>query len=199
MVPHCRRCRATAVGVPAKVGDGSQTPVRGEHARRAKGPAPGGCPSGMPAPSRLAACALAILLPVASCGGGYRPLQAAEACRCSPRQYCHVRAGAPPECLPLPAACASSPGCTCVGRPTDACREELGALTVLEPRPVTRCGECSADEYCWKQGGEPVCRVLPARCDDTPTCDCLIEARAGRVVCDRREGRLEAEPAGPSR
>jgi len=153
----------------------------------------------MPGLPRLAACVLtlAVVLPVASCRGGVHPLAAAEACRCSPREYCHVRPGAGADCLPLPAACASAPTCACVGRPIDACREELGAFTVLEPRPVARCEECAAEEYCWKQGGEagPMCRVLPARCDETPTCACLVEARAGRVMCDEREGRLEATPA----
>ncbi|HEX3345721.1 MAG TPA: hypothetical protein VHS09_14155, partial [Polyangiaceae bacterium] len=81
-----------------------------------------------------------------------------------------------------------------------ACREELGAFTVLEPRAVAGCGECSpTEEYCWTDGStSPMCGVIPARCEETPTCDCLLEARhgLGRLVCDQREGRLVAGPAG---
>jgi len=155
----------------------------------------------MPPSSPLAAAplALATALAAASCHGGYHPLQAAEACRCTPSQYCHVRPGTPAECLPMPQACAASPSCSCLGRPIDACREELGAFTVLEPRPVSRCDDCSPEEYCWKQGDDaagPMCRLLPARCDDTPTCDCLLQTHArGRLVCDERQGRIEAGPA----
>jgi hypothetical protein len=143
----------------------------------------------------LLAPSLAAALAVASCHSGYRPLQVADACRCSPSQYCHVRAGSPAECLPLPPACGASPGCACVGRRIDACREELGALTVIEPRTVARCDECSADEYCWHAGdAQPLCRVMPARCEDAPSCDCLLTASRGGVACEQRQGRLEAGP-----
>jgi hypothetical protein len=157
----------------------------------------------MPASRPLAVSPLALAttaaLVVASCHAGYHPMQAAEACRCTPSQYCHVRPGAPAECLPVPQACAGSPSCSCLGRPIDACREELGAFTILEPRPVGRCDDCSSEEYCWKQGGSdaasgPMCRLLPARCDDTPTCECLLQTHV-HLVCDERQGRIEAGPA----
>ena len=160
----------------------------------------------MPAPTRLARLvafplALAAALAVVSCHGGYHAMQAADSCRCTPSQYCHVRPGTAAECLPLPQACASSPSCSCLGRPVDACREELGAFTVLEPRNVGRCDECSAEEYCWRQESRdnarsgPMCRLLPARCDDTPTCDCLMQTHTpGRVACEERQGRIEAGP-----
>jgi hypothetical protein len=138
----------------------------------------------------------AATLTMASCHSGYRPLQVADACHCSPTQYCHVRAGSPAECLPLPAACGSSPGCACVGRRVDACREELGAIAVIEPRAVVRCDDCGAEEYCWHEVGasQTLCRVMPARCEDSPTCDCLLMTSRGGVSCEERQGRIEAGP-----
>lgn len=140
---------------------------------------------------------LGLLAAVASCHSSVHPLAVAEGCRCSPSQYCHVRATTV-ECLPIPAACAKAPTCGCLGRPIDACREELGAFTVLEPRSVGACGECSAEEYCWSDGSaSPMCGVIPARCEETPTCDCFLEARhgLGHLVCEQHEGRIEARPA----
>jgi hypothetical protein len=147
---------------------------------------------------------LAVSAAVASCHSSLHPLQLAEGCRCSPSQYCHVRPQGPGtpattvECLPFPASCANAPTCACLGRPIDACREELGAFTVLEPRAVGACGDCSPEEYCWSDGSAaPMCGVIPARCEETPTCDCFLEARhgLGRLACDQREGRIEARPA----
>jgi hypothetical protein len=165
----------------------------------------------MLAPRRLHAVALlvAISAAVASCHSSFHPLQVADGCRCSPSQYCHVRPASSPsargpgtpattvECLPFPASCASTPTCGCLGRPIDACREELGAFTVLEPRAVGACGECSREEYCWSDGPTaPMCGLIPARCEETPTCDCFLEARhgLGRLACDEREGRIVAGP-----
>jgi hypothetical protein len=104
---------------------------------------------------------------------------------------------APTECLPFPAACGGQPSCGCLGRPIDACREELGAFTILEPRGVARCDACSAEEYCWTES-TPMCRLIPARCEDTPTCDCLLATHRNpdSLRCDQRQGRIEA---GPSR
>jgi hypothetical protein len=169
----------------------------------------------MPALPRLHSLAswLAIAVAVASCHSSFHPLQVAEGCRCSPSQYCHVRpAGSPAsrgpgipattvECLPFPASCASAPTCACLGRAIDACREELGAFTVLEPRSVGACGECSAEEYCWSDAPTaPMCGLIPARCEETPTCDCFLEARhgLGRLACDEREGRIQAGPLRPA-
>jgi hypothetical protein len=155
-------------------------------------------------PFRALTPSLAIAAAIASCHASLHPLQVAEACHCSPSQYCHVRAAAF-ECLPLPSSCAGTPSCRCLGRPLDACREELGAFTVLEPRPVSACTDCSAEEYCWSDGSSPpMCGVIPARCEETPTCDCFLEARhgLGRLTCDQREGRLVAGPRdapGPTR
>ena len=130
------------------------------------------------------------------------PLEIADGCRCSPGQYCHVR---PPsrgasesvaaiECLPMPGACGDRPTCGCLGRPLDACREELGAFTVIEPRAVNDCGDCQSEEYCWHEAsGAPLCRLVPARCEATPTCACLTEARSSRAAsCSERHGRIEA-------
>jgi hypothetical protein len=107
------------------------------------------------------------------------------------------------ECLPFPAQCATAPTCACLGRPIDACREELGAFTVLEPRAVGGCSDCSAEEYCWHppNAGDgapsPMCGLIPARCEDKPTCECFLEARhgLGHLSCDERQGRIEAGPA----
>jgi hypothetical protein len=139
-------------------------------------------------------------LAASSCHASYHPLQAAEACRCSPREYCNVRPSAGVQCLPLPARCGDAPSCACLGRPIDACREELGALTVLEPRPVPACDECSSEEYCWMpegRGAGAMCGVIPARCEDTPTCECFVEARRvmGHLSCSVKSGRIEASPA----
>jgi hypothetical protein len=149
--------------------------------------------------------ALLALLVVASCRSSFHPLVAAEVCHCSPSQYCHVRAcsseatQALVECLPIPDRCASSPTCGCLGRPIDACREELGAFTVLEPREVGGCDECSPEEYCWMPAGpaSPRCGVVPARCEETPTCDCFLQARhgLGPLECAERQGRIVAGPA----
>jgi hypothetical protein len=84
-----------------------------------------------------------------------------------------------------------------MGRPIDACREELGAFTVLEPRPVAACGDCSAEEYCWvARPSGTMCGLIPARCEDTPTCECFLEARhgLGPLFCNERHGRIEAGP-----
>ncbi len=165
-------------------------------------------------PRRLSLAPLALLAPLAvvaavlsSCHGVH-PLEIAESCRCSPREYCHVRpasrAGEPRpstvECLPLPSQCHDPPSCACLGRPVDACREELGAFTVIEPRAVNACGECATEEYCWlgetpapaQSHGPPLCRLLPARCETTPTCACLQEARQLRpLACTEQSGRIE--------
>jgi hypothetical protein len=156
---------------------------------------------------RLLAAALVLLaVPVvASCGASFHPLVAAEACRCNPQQYCHVKPAAggggraTVECLPFPASCAASPSCGCLGRPIDACREELGAFTLLEPRAVGACDDCSPEEYCWRprpDAADRMCGLIPARCEDTPTCECLLEARhgLGRLACDDRGGRIQAGP-----
>jgi hypothetical protein len=160
-------------------------------------------------PRRFLAAILPLLaVPVvASCHASYHPLHVADSCHCTPQQYCRVRqapsagaaGGGGVECLPFPAQCAASPSCACLGRPIDACREELGAFTVLEPRPVAACDDCSSEEYCWRphpDAAERVCGVIPARCEDTPTCACFVEARhgLGRIACEDRGGRIEAGP-----
>jgi hypothetical protein len=143
-------------------------------------------------------------LAAASCHASFHPLELAEACHCSPREYCHVRPTTTAECLPLPARCANAPSCACLGRPIDACREELGAFTVLEPRQVAACDECSREEYCWRPDGPgagSLCGVIPARCEDTPTCECFVEARhfLGTLSCNMRSGRIEAGPREQTR
>jgi hypothetical protein len=132
---------------------------------------------------------------LADCNQTFHPLEAAEECRCSPSQYCRVRGDThATECVAMPTTCPDPPTCGCLGSPLDACREELGRFTVLEQRTVSSCDECSREEYCWLAGQSPTCGVIPARCDDTPTCDCLVEARRGlgHLVCNERHGRLEA-------
>lgn len=155
----------------------------------------------------LAGSGLLALLIVSSCRSAFHPLVAADACHCTPSQYCHVRPSSSPatqalvECLAMPQPCASNPSCGCLGRPIDACREELGAFTVLEPRPVAACDECSPEEYCRTavdaSGTSRTCGLIPARCEDTPTCDCFLQARRGLgpMKCDERQGRLEVGPA----
>jgi hypothetical protein len=139
------------------------------------------------------------LAAMASCRAVH-PLEIADGCRCSPSEYCHVR---PPsgrehtariECLAMPRTCGDPPTCACLGRPIDACREELGAFTVIEPRAVSGCDDCATEEYCWHEtGAAPMCRLLPARCESSPTCACLTEARSLRPVsCNERNGRIEA-------
>jgi hypothetical protein len=64
---------------------------------------------------------------------------------------------------------------------------------------VAACDECSREEYCWRprpDAAERMCGVIPARCEDTPTCECFLEARhgLGRLACDDREGRILAGP-----
>jgi hypothetical protein len=141
--------------------------------------------------------AVFVVLAVASCHGGYHPLEAAAACRCTPSQYCHVRATGTAECLPFPATCADPPACACLGRRVDACREELGAFTILEPRAVSACDDCSSEEYCYGGGGAEtrMCRLIPARCEDTPTCECLMQAH-GVASCNERHGRIEVGALG---
>lgn len=117
-------------------------------------------------------------------------------------QYCHVSAAGAAECRAFPPSCADKPACGCLGRPIDACREELGAFTVLEPRSVAECSDCSAEEYCWIPppagiaGATRMCGLIPARCEDTPTCDCFLEARhgLGPLFCNEKHGRIEAGP-----
>ena len=148
---------------------------------------------------------------LASCHA-IHPLEIVDGCRCSPSEYCLVRPASSPDargpgvvttsslaCKPLPKACGDTPSCACLGRPIDACREELGAFTVLEPRSVAVCDECSTEEYCWQgegSGHTPSCRLIPARCESTPTCACLQESRRP-VACNERRGRIEASAAGP--
>jgi hypothetical protein len=154
-------------------------------------------------PAVVSVTLLVAALPFGGCRASYHPLEAAAACHCSPLEYCRVRAtsgaGAAVECVAFPAACAASPSCGCIGRPIDACREELGAFTVLEPRSAPRCDDCAREEYCWvpdESAPGRMCGLIPARCEDTPTCDCLLGARhgLGAVTCNERQGRIEAGP-----
>jgi hypothetical protein len=149
----------------------------------------------------LLAC-LAVAL--ASCHA-IRPLEIADArCHCSSSSYCRVRPmpeGANARfdiaCVPLPPTCLDTPTCGCVGRPIDACREELGAITLIEPREVPACDACSSEEYCWR-AATTMCRVIPARCEEKPSCGCLLQVGQTRSVsCSEEHGAIIATQSGP--
>ena len=148
--------------------------------------------------------ALAVPLAIASCHASYHPFEVADACDCGRNEYCRIApASGPPgaptrhECVAIPASCSDPPTCACLGRPEDACREELGRFWVFERRPVASCGECAEEEYCSDGAAtDPArhrCALLPAQCDGEPTCACV--ARAHRALaaasCSDRGGRVE--------
>jgi hypothetical protein len=158
---------------------------------------------------------LATAIALASCHTSYHAFEIADSCGCRPDQYCRVapsdasraaarsaESGMATECLPMPTTCSDPPTCACLGRPQDACREELGRFWVFERRPVATCDRCSNEEYCLtadahgRSDATPahLCGLLPPQCEDQSSCDCLTrhtQPASGHFACDDHSGRVE--------
>jgi hypothetical protein len=121
----------------------------------------------------------------------YRPLDVAARCRCAPWQYCKVK-NEVAECLALPVTCVDQPACECVADLRDACRNDDGRITVFHTRQTRSCAECSSEEYCIESAGTDACRILPRKCETTPTCACFLDAygRTAQFACDERAGHV---------
>ncbi len=144
--------------------------------------------------------ALAVCL--ASCHAAYHPSEIADSCGCGRDQYCRIHTAGSSEateCLPIPAKCSDPPTCACLGRPVDACREELGRFWVFERRAVAACDACSSEEYCMTAAAGHQCALLPPQCEDESTCACFTRVRRSAEVfsCDDRSGRIEVSQLSP--
>ena len=135
----------------------------------------------------------AALVAVLQCHAQYHPLEVADACACGPAQYCNV-VGRRTECVALPASCGTRPSCDCIGSSSDACRDYDGHLTLIAPRGVGSCEACASEELCLEGvAPTPVCRVVPPRCEPTPSCECILASRnAANLDCREHGGRLVA-------
>jgi hypothetical protein len=152
--------------------------------------------------------AAAVAACIASCHASYKPFDVADSCHCAVDHYCRISGAspsAPPttECVAIPATC-DPPSCSCVGRPVDACREELGRIWVFARRPVVGCDQCSGEEYCLSTP-EPAraprheCGLLPPQCEEGASCGCLasLQRGPGAVTCSESGGRVELSLASP--
>jgi hypothetical protein len=134
------------------------------------------------------ALGIAIVTVAAACHLQYRPLDVAKRCACDPSQYCKVKDGAT-ECLAFPVTCGEQPTCDCVADLRDACRDVGGRITLFPVRRTQACDACSSEEYCVESAGAIACRVLPRKCETSPTCACFFGAYGrSQFACDERDG-----------